>query len=100
MCFRRSGVYVSLMGLTRVVNQTVLKTRCWLWKYWLLHLVRVLLALFCILVDSGSSCSFLSETLAAQLIGASQLSNAPKVHIVDGSLVPCSLGFHDLSWEV
>lgn len=53
-----------------------------------------------ILVDSGSSCSFLSETLATQLSGASQLTNAPWVRIADRSLVPCSLGFRDLNWEV
>lgn len=53
-----------------------------------------------ILVDSGSSCSFLSETLAAQLSGASQLTSAPKVRIDDGSLVPCSVGFCNLQWEV
>lgn len=50
-----------------------------------------------ILIDSGSSCSFISDTLAAQLSGATQLTNAPRVRIVDGTLVPCSVGFRDLS---
>lgn len=53
-----------------------------------------------ILVDSDSSCSFISETLVAQLSGAIQLANGPRVHIADGTLVPCSVGFRDLGWEV
>jgi hypothetical protein len=53
-----------------------------------------------ILVDSGSSCSFVSASLAVHLSGSSQLTNAPKVRIADGSLVPCSLGFRALQWEV
>jgi hypothetical protein len=38
--------------------------------------------------------------LAVHLSGSSQLTNAPKVRIADGSLVPCSLGFRALQWEV
>jgi hypothetical protein len=53
-----------------------------------------------ILVDSGSSCSFLSESLAAHLSGGVQLANPPKVRIADGTLVPCSVGFQALKWMV
>ncbi|CAD6264190.1 unnamed protein product [Miscanthus lutarioriparius] len=53
-----------------------------------------------ILMDSGSSCSFLSESLAVHLSGASQLNNTPKVRIADSSLVSCFLGFKTLQWEV
>ena len=53
-----------------------------------------------ILVDSGSSCSFVSTTLASKLIGATSLANPPKVRIADGSIVECPQSFSALSWEV
>lgn len=53
-----------------------------------------------ILLDSGSSCSCLSIDLANKLSGRVALERPPKVRIADGSLVPCSGGFHALHWTV
>ena len=53
-----------------------------------------------ILVDSGSSCSFVSTALASKLTGATSLDNPPKVRIADGSLVECPQSFSALTWEV
>jgi hypothetical protein len=53
-----------------------------------------------ILVDSGSSCSFVSTSLASKLTGGSTLSVPPRVRIADGNLVECSQSFSKLTWEV
>jgi len=53
-----------------------------------------------ILDDSGSSCSFVSISLASKLTGDSTLSIPPRVRIADGSLVECSESFSKLTWEV
>lgn len=53
-----------------------------------------------ILVDSGSSCSFVSTSLAIKLTGGTTLVVPPRVRIADGSLVQCPQSFSHLSWEV
>lgn len=53
-----------------------------------------------ILVDSGSSCSFVSTALASKLSGGNTLPNPPRVRIADGSLVQCLQSFSNLNWEV
>ena len=53
-----------------------------------------------ILVDSGSSCSFVSTALASKLSGGTTLPNPPRVRIADGSLVQCPQSFSNLNWEV
>lgn len=53
-----------------------------------------------ILVDYGSSHTFVSASLAAHLSGISSFSPSLKVTVVDGSVLQCSAQFLQLEWEV
>ena len=52
-----------------------------------------------ILVDSGSSCSFISSNLAAKLQGVSSLSAPVTVKVADGGVLQCSSQCVGLQWE-
>jgi predicted aspartyl protease len=53
-----------------------------------------------ILVDSGSSHTFLSATLAADMSGVSQLTSALAVKLANGNSLVCSLQLQHAKWEV
>jgi len=53
-----------------------------------------------ILVDYGSTHSFVSQTLASQLSGVSTFSPALQVTVADGSQVTCCSQIAQLSWSV
>jgi hypothetical protein len=53
-----------------------------------------------LLVDSGSSHSFVSSTLAEQLSGISPLPHPVTVQVADGGNVSCSQFFSSISWSV
>jgi hypothetical protein len=53
-----------------------------------------------ILLDSGSSHTFVSAALAAKLPGISYFSPALRVTVADGSVVSCSTQFQQLQWSV
>lgn len=53
-----------------------------------------------ILLDSGSSHSFVSTTLAAQLSGASEIIPAIQVKVADGGVTLCTTQFLDLAWSI
>jgi len=53
-----------------------------------------------ILVDSGSTCSFVSADLASKLFGGQSLAVPPRVRIANGNIIECPQFFSDLSWEV
>jgi hypothetical protein len=53
-----------------------------------------------LLVDSGSSHSFVSSTLAGQLSGISPLPHPVTVQVADGGNVSCSQFFSSIPWSV
>jgi hypothetical protein len=53
-----------------------------------------------ILVDSGSSHTFISATLANDLSGVSQLHSALAVKVANGNSLICSLQLQQAKWEV
>jgi hypothetical protein len=53
-----------------------------------------------ILVDSSSSCSFVSTSLVRKLTGGSTLFVPLHVRIANGNLVECFQSFSKLTWEV
>jgi hypothetical protein len=53
-----------------------------------------------ILVDSGSSHSFLSAKLASQLTGASELPHPMTMTVANGAPISCSVQFQETQWEV
>jgi hypothetical protein len=53
-----------------------------------------------ILLDSGSSHTFVSTDLAARLSGLSSLSPALRVSMANGSVLSCSTKFKQLEWSV
>jgi hypothetical protein len=53
-----------------------------------------------ILVDSGSSHTFISSTLAAQLSGSSVLHSDLWVKVANGATVCCTSQFREAKWEV
>jgi hypothetical protein len=52
------------------------------------------------LLDSGSSNTFISGVLAAQLSGVSPLSRTLSVQVADGAVVACTQQFKAAEWEV
>jgi hypothetical protein len=53
-----------------------------------------------ILIDSGSTHSFVSDSAAAHLKGASRLLSPVSVKVADGSRVPCTQMFPSAEWTV
>lgn len=53
-----------------------------------------------ILVDSGSSHTFISTIIATQLVGVSSLHSAVKVKVVNGQTVVCQQQFVQASWNI
>lgn len=53
-----------------------------------------------ILLDSGSSHSFINTNLAAQLQGVVSLSLSLLVQVADGARLNCDTHFPDLVWSV
>jgi hypothetical protein len=53
-----------------------------------------------ILIDSGSSHSFLHKDLTAKLPGGTTFSPPIQVKVTNGSSVACSVEFLQLPWEV
>jgi hypothetical protein len=53
-----------------------------------------------ILLDSGSSHTFISTDLAAKLSGVTTFSPALRVSVADGSILYCSSQFQQLEWSV
>jgi hypothetical protein len=53
-----------------------------------------------VLVNSGSSHTFLISTLGAQLSGSSALDNGLWVKVANGATVCCSSQFKNAQWEV
>lgn len=53
-----------------------------------------------ILLDSGSSHTFISADLAAKLSGMSSFSPALRISVADGSVLHCSSQFEQLKWSV
>lgn len=53
-----------------------------------------------ILLDSGSSHTFVSLTLSSKLTGQSPLSVPLCVKIADGQVLDCSTNFLQLEWSV
>ena len=51
-------------------------------------------------MDSGSTHTFVSQTLASQLSGATIFSPALHVTVADGSQLPCCSQIEQLSWSV
>lgn len=53
-----------------------------------------------ILVDSGSSHSFISSTLASNLLGVQSLSSPVSVLVADGSSITCTQEVQMAAWSV
>jgi hypothetical protein len=53
-----------------------------------------------ILVDSGSSHSFLSSSLASKLDGGSTLPSPLQVKVSNGAKVQCNVQFSQAAWSV
>jgi hypothetical protein len=53
-----------------------------------------------ILLDSGSSHSFISSTIAGKLVGVRDLPSVVSVQVADGSLVTCSQEIPTAVWSV
>lgn len=52
------------------------------------------------LIDSGSSHSFVSSNLAAKMIGVTLLPQPVTVHVANGGKVPCTQVFKSAGWSV
>jgi hypothetical protein len=53
-----------------------------------------------ILVDSGSSNSFINSRLASVLVGISQLSSPVKVQVANGQIIQCVSEFQSATWSI
>jgi hypothetical protein len=53
-----------------------------------------------VLVDSGSSNSFINSRLASVLVGISQLSSPVKVQVANGQIIQCVSEFQSATWSI
>lgn len=53
-----------------------------------------------VLVDSGSSHTFISQTLAQMLVGVQQLKSPVQVQVANGNLLQCTAFLPQAQWSV